>query len=112
MGWQSRWVLFDVLLVLGGYLELALQYMEWTGVDNLVSLGAPIKTLRLLRLTRVLRVYSLFETLWVLVNGLMQTLITLVWTAVTAFGFIVVFALVGMEMIEGDAIPHSGNFNN
>merc|ERR1719210_659519 len=65
-------------------------------LDNLML----IRMLRLTRLARTLRLMVQFRTLWLLVQGLMHSLLTLVWTLLVILLLCYCFSIVGMELIR------------
>mmetsp|Transcript_90715 Transcript_90715/g.234233 ORF Transcript_90715/g.234233 Transcript_90715/m.234233 type:complete len:580 (-) Transcript_90715:70-1809(-) len=100
---KSHWVKFDAFLVLCGCLDILVKVFAVPGsfgssLENLMLL----RILRLVRIVRVLRLMVQFRTLWLLVQGLMNSLMTLVWVLILISILLYVFAIVGMEFLHHD----------
>lgn len=110
---KQPWVLFDfVLVLLGGFAQWIvepLRSVETDGTFNayLAQLLGPIlvfRILRLLRLLRALRLVAVFTTLWRLVQGLLYSCGTMLWTCTLVTATLYVFACCAVELITKDEI--------
>jgi hypothetical protein len=84
----SYWVRFDVFLVLSGVLStwiLTPLFQDNTGRSILV-----LKVLRVVRLARACRLLVQFRDLWILVRGLMGSVMTMMWSVGLIFVLIFV----------------------
>lgn len=100
---KTHWVKFDLFLVVCGTVDFLLQSVTLSasvraGLEKMMLL----RILRLARIVRVLRLLSQFKTLWLLVNGLMHSLMTLVWVMVLISILLYVFAILGLEVLTVD----------
>jgi len=77
-------------------------------IDQLVIL----RMMRLIRLVRAVRLITLFQTLWMLVQGMLYSVKTLAWTAILLSILIYMLALLGMEFIQPDlSLPLDHPYN-
>jgi len=97
---RSHWVKFDCFLVLIGILSLIAE-SSLSGTD-LAGKLVFIRFFRLIRLARALRLLVHFQTLWLLVQGLLSSAMPLFWTMILIMVFLYVFAVTGMEVITQD----------
>jgi len=104
---RSAWVLFDLFLVCFGCLDvvagLALEGSAGSSASIVVlNQVLLVRIFRLARLARVLRLMIKFQTLWMLVQGLVNSLVTLVWTCIIICILLFVFAVLGLELLRPD----------
>lgn len=107
---HSRWVMFDILMVLTSIVDWTLRLFLSGGpvsLDNFMS----IRIIRLARLARVLRLMVQFKTLWLLVQGLLHSVQTLIWTLVLIGLLCFVFAILGLEIIPPQDLSTGGPYN-
>eukprot|EP00933_Yihiella_yeosuensis_P004341 TRINITY_DN10870_c1_g1_i3.p1 TRINITY_DN10870_c1_g1~~TRINITY_DN10870_c1_g1_i3.p1 ORF type:complete len:586 (-),score=124.87 TRINITY_DN10870_c1_g1_i3:184-1941(-) len=107
---KSHWVKFDAFLVISSVLDQLMQAMavENQVVDQLML----VRAFRLARLARALRLMVQFQTLWRLVQGLMHSVGTLLWTFLLIMILIYILAIVGMEFIALDeSLPLDHPYN-
>jgi len=105
---KNAWVQFDMFLVICGLLDLLKQIIDAVWRSSSSSMGfldkvLLVRTLRLARLARVLRLMIKFHTLWMLVQGLVNSLLTLIWTGFTISILLYVFSVLGVELMQPDA---------
>eukprot|EP00928_Gymnodinium_smaydae_P000073 TRINITY_DN10030_c0_g1_i2.p1 TRINITY_DN10030_c0_g1~~TRINITY_DN10030_c0_g1_i2.p1 ORF type:complete len:555 (+),score=135.19 TRINITY_DN10030_c0_g1_i2:266-1930(+) len=98
MALKGNWLRFDIVIVTCGFLELMLEASAWIGQIMVVRM------LRLIRLARFVRLMVQFKTLWLLVQGLVCSVGTLMWTAITMALVMYLFAIAGMEVIRPTSI--------
>eukprot|EP00927_Polykrikos_kofoidii_P010741 TRINITY_DN14534_c0_g1_i1.p1 TRINITY_DN14534_c0_g1~~TRINITY_DN14534_c0_g1_i1.p1 ORF type:complete len:638 (-),score=108.52 TRINITY_DN14534_c0_g1_i1:142-1902(-) len=96
---KNKWVQFDAFLVVGGVLELMTK-LYLGGGDTMMNDVLIIRLMRLARVTRVVRFIRHFPTLWLLVQGLVNSCGTLVWTFVVMGLLLYIFAIAGLELIQ------------
>jgi len=97
---RNSWVQFDLFLVICGFLDVATTLVgpPVKILDNVML----VRTFRLARLARVLRLNIKFHTLWMLVHGLLNSLATLAWTLIIICILLFVFAVLGLELLQPD----------
>jgi len=102
--YKANWL--DVFLVLFGLVETLVTYSSSNFAKNLGNMML-IRVLRILKVVRVLRLFLMFETLWLLVQGLINSIVTLAWTFVLLAVLLYLFAIVALEVIitDNDAPP-------
>jgi len=100
---RSNWVKFDIFLVLCGLMDLASYVATAGGSIAILDTVLLVRVLRLARLARVLRLMIKFHTLWMLVQGLMNSLMTLVWTGLIICILLFIFSVLGLELLTPDA---------
>jgi len=102
--YKANWL--DVFLVLFGLVETLVTYSSSNFAKNLGNMML-IRVLRILKVVRVLRLFLMFETLWLLVQGLINSIVTLAWTFVLLAVLLYLFAILGLEVIipDNDAPP-------
>lgn len=101
-GWIWVFELFnfcDTVLVLGTGVLLK-WVMEPTGADiSFLRIFTVLRVLRLARLAKVVRFSSFFKELWMLTNGLTNSVRPLGWTMFTGVTLLYVFAVASTELI-------------
>mmetsp|Transcript_47938 Transcript_47938/g.111843 ORF Transcript_47938/g.111843 Transcript_47938/m.111843 type:complete len:601 (-) Transcript_47938:11-1813(-) len=103
-GWRillNSWIMLDVFLLLCGLADIIVRGALGSSSDILENLMI-IRILRLARVARVFRLVNAFKTLWVLVNGLFHSMMTLLWTFVLIFIIMYCFAIFALEVIRED----------
>jgi len=99
----DRWVQFDILLVTMGVTTEWLLRIPFCGGNqcNVDGLGfiMVLRTARLFRLARTVRLLIQFKELWMLVRGLMDSASTMCYTLLMMFIIIYIFSSVGLELI-------------
>mmetsp|Transcript_43616 Transcript_43616/g.98110 ORF Transcript_43616/g.98110 Transcript_43616/m.98110 type:complete len:561 (-) Transcript_43616:138-1820(-) len=98
---QSDWVKFDAVLVAIGLGEVLVNLAMAESRDALPNITL-IRILRLARLARTVRLIIQFRTLWLLVKGLMGSILTMVWTFFLMGTIIFVFAVLAIELIPNN----------
>eukprot|EP00929_Paragymnodinium_shiwhaense_P059674 TRINITY_DN29874_c0_g1_i1.p1 TRINITY_DN29874_c0_g1~~TRINITY_DN29874_c0_g1_i1.p1 ORF type:complete len:827 (-),score=127.28 TRINITY_DN29874_c0_g1_i1:227-2707(-) len=98
----DRWVQFDLVLVLFGWLELAIVAVM---KDSASSLGPVmvLRSARLLRLARTMRLLRGFKELWMLVRGLTESVGTICCTFFLLLTVVYVFSCMSMELVTMNA---------
>mmetsp|Transcript_49449 Transcript_49449/g.110899 ORF Transcript_49449/g.110899 Transcript_49449/m.110899 type:complete len:690 (-) Transcript_49449:170-2239(-) len=100
----TGWINLDLLLLICGIADVGVRMVVGTsgpGSEFLENLMV-IRVLRLARVARVFRLVNAFKTLWVLVNGLYHSMLTLLWTFVLIFIIMYCFAIFAVEVIKED----------
>ncbi|CAE7242133.1 CACNA1B [Symbiodinium sp. CCMP2592] len=108
-GWtviKSNWIKFDVFLIVSSTIDLILRPIQFD--SELLDQMMVVRMLRLARLARAVRLMVQFQTLWQLVQGLMHSLTTLLWTFLLIMILMYVFAILGMEVITIDTSSDPG----
>lgn len=103
---NNGWVVFDFVLVCMGILTTwilvpilsAASNGEIQDIDGLAPLMV-LRVLRILRLARSLRLVVQFQTLWMLVRGLLSSAGPIFYTFVLLLLMLYVFACMGVELI-------------
>ncbi|CAK0806788.1 unnamed protein product [Prorocentrum cordatum] len=98
---SSRWVVFDAFLVLTGFVEIVAKLIARSGNDILANIML-VRLLRFARLARAARLLVQFRVLWLLVQGLMNSFMTIMWTIVIMVVLIYIFAILGLELLRPD----------
>jgi len=100
---NDNWVRFDAaLVVLGVITQWVLQPLvgEIEGIGPLMVL----RTARLLRLARAVRLLVKFRELWMLVQGLVNSASTMFYTLVMLFVVLYIFSSISMELITNNTL--------
>eukprot|EP00439_Symbiodinium_sp_Y106_P035708 s876_g4.t1 len=108
-GWtviKSNWIKFDIFLIVSSTIDLILRPIQFD--SELLDQMMVVRMLRLARLARAVRLMVQFQTLWQLVQGLMHSLTTLLWTFLLIMILMYVFAILGMEVITIDTSSDPG----
>lgn len=90
----------DAFIVLCGWAEVAIGSMGDAANQGPLQQAGMLKLLRMVRVVRAVRLLVHCRPLFILVQGLIHSLDTLVWTFVIMASMIYVFALLGMELIS------------
>jgi voltage-gated sodium channel len=98
---RCHWVQFDSFLVITAVLELIAALTPNFSVGLLTKFMV-LRLLRLLKLARMLRLMTQFKTLWLLVNGLINSFLTIIWTLVLLGILVYIFSILALEVIEPD----------
>lgn len=107
---RSNWVRLDCFLVLSAIVDVVLAQVQFEN-EYLQQLML-VRMFRLARLARAVRLLVTFQTLWMLVQGLMHSILTLFWTFVMIITLIFIFAVLGMELIQVDlSLPTDHPYN-
>lgn len=107
---RSNWVRLDCFLVLSAIVDVVLAQVQFEN-EYLQQLML-VRMFRLARLARAVRLLVTFQTLWMLVQGLMHSILTLFWTFVMILTLIFIFAVLGMELIQVDlSLPTDHPYN-
>jgi len=96
----NAWVLFDIVLVACGCFDMVTTFLGHS--VTILQHVLLVRIFRLARLARVLRLMIKFHTLWMLVHGLLNSLMTLTWTCVIICILLFVFAVLGLELLQPD----------
>lgn len=105
-GWS--WV-FDYRNFLDFFLVVVPIVAQWI----LIPLGVPadqlkkfqiLRILRLVRLVKMVRMFPQFQTLWVMLRGLVECGRTLFWTYVMIITMLFIFGIVGTDFIAKDPL--------
>ncbi|CAE8720877.1 unnamed protein product, partial [Polarella glacialis] len=91
---RSNWIKFDLFLVSTSFLDKILK--EFAVKNDILAQLMLVRMLRLARLARAIRLMVQFRVLWQLVQGLMHSMGTLIWTFLLLMIMMYVFAIVGM----------------
>ncbi|CAK0798871.1 unnamed protein product [Prorocentrum cordatum] len=107
---SDNWVKFDLLFVGIGVICLWIVSPIVGDVDELESFYM-LRLLRLLRLARAVRLIALFRDLWMLVQGMLVSAQTMVYTIGLIAAILYLFAVVSIEVITKNdlADPESGD---
>ncbi|CAK9089653.1 unnamed protein product [Durusdinium trenchii] len=97
---RSNWVKFDLFLILSSMLDIALKQVAT--VSEVLTQILLVRILRLARLARAVRLMVQFRVLWQLVQGLLHSVSTLLWTFLMVMILVYGFAIVGIETIHVD----------
>ncbi|CAE8714655.1 unnamed protein product [Polarella glacialis] len=99
---NDNWVKFDIVLVASGIVANWILEPVMGHLDQIGPLMV-LRTVRLCRLARTVRVLVKFRELWMLVRGLLNSANTMVYTMVLLIIIVYVFAAVGVELIADHA---------
>eukprot|EP00931_Biecheleriopsis_adriatica_P007427 TRINITY_DN10870_c1_g1_i3.p1 TRINITY_DN10870_c1_g1~~TRINITY_DN10870_c1_g1_i3.p1 ORF type:complete len:650 (+),score=108.41 TRINITY_DN10870_c1_g1_i3:128-2077(+) len=96
----SNWVKFDCFLVVSSLIDVLLKNLE---IENeYLKKVMLVRMMRLARLARAVRLMVQFRVLWQLVQGLLHSVGTLLWTFLLVMILIYAFAIIGVETIRVD----------
>lgn len=99
---SNSWHVFDTCLVVLSCVDsFILTFISWNSQLDSVRL---LRLVRLLRVARLFRLFRFFRTLWTLVAGIVEAMITLLWTWVLYGMLVYLFSIVAARAIgKGDA---------
>eukprot|EP00931_Biecheleriopsis_adriatica_P007426 TRINITY_DN10870_c1_g1_i2.p1 TRINITY_DN10870_c1_g1~~TRINITY_DN10870_c1_g1_i2.p1 ORF type:complete len:655 (+),score=132.11 TRINITY_DN10870_c1_g1_i2:147-2111(+) len=96
----SNWVKFDCFLVVTSLVDVLLKNIS---IENeYLKKVMLVRMMRLARLARAVRLMVQFRVLWQLVQGLLHSVGTLLWTFLLVMILIYAFAIIGVETIRVD----------
>eukprot|EP00929_Paragymnodinium_shiwhaense_P054497 TRINITY_DN27319_c0_g1_i4.p1 TRINITY_DN27319_c0_g1~~TRINITY_DN27319_c0_g1_i4.p1 ORF type:complete len:811 (-),score=157.75 TRINITY_DN27319_c0_g1_i4:116-2548(-) len=100
---SSNWVRFDAFLVCCGILDQVFWALGLDGGGTFILQKVMlVRLLRLARLARLVRLVVRFRVLWLLVQGLLHSINTLIWTFVIILILLYMFAVLALELIAPD----------
>lgn len=100
---ESSWIRFDAFFVVCGLFDCVFQILGVQGgTSGILQKIMLVCMLRLARLARLVRLMVRFRTLWVLVQGPLHALNTLVWTFVITLILLYMFAILALELVQLD----------
>eukprot|EP00931_Biecheleriopsis_adriatica_P121625 TRINITY_DN96689_c0_g1_i1.p1 TRINITY_DN96689_c0_g1~~TRINITY_DN96689_c0_g1_i1.p1 ORF type:complete len:557 (-),score=97.65 TRINITY_DN96689_c0_g1_i1:42-1712(-) len=103
-GWaclQDNWIRFDTFLVVFGVItQWMVEPAFGTATEDIGPLMV-LRTARLLRLARTVRMLIRFKELWMLVQGLLSSANTMLYTLLLLFVILYIFACLGLELVHG-----------
>jgi len=99
---------FDCLLVVLGVTTNWILEPIWGRVDELGP-AMVLRTMRLLRLARTVRLLINFRELWMLVRGFYHSINTMFYTLVLLFIALYVFSAIGIELITNSTLNRGPN---
>ncbi|CAE8609705.1 unnamed protein product [Polarella glacialis] len=103
---HDNWVKFDLVLVLCGVVANWIIEPVMGGLEEIGPLMV-LRTVRLCRLARTVRLLVKFRELWMLVRGLLNSASTMVYTMVLLIIIVYVFAAVGVELIADHPVAET-----
>lgn len=107
---RSNWVRFDLFLIITGLGDIIFKQINVQS-DRLKQFML-VRILRLARLAHAVRLMVQFKVLWQLVQGLMASLGTCLWTFLLVSILMYSFAILGVEMINFDtSLPLDDPYN-
>eukprot|EP00931_Biecheleriopsis_adriatica_P066560 TRINITY_DN40890_c0_g1_i1.p1 TRINITY_DN40890_c0_g1~~TRINITY_DN40890_c0_g1_i1.p1 ORF type:complete len:677 (-),score=120.07 TRINITY_DN40890_c0_g1_i1:2-2032(-) len=96
---RDTWVLFDLFLVVMGVItQWILSPILGSQMDQVGPLMV-LRTVRLMRLAKTVRLLIKFKELWMLVRGLLNSLSTMIYTILLLFVLLYIFACIGLELL-------------
>jgi len=109
--------MFDGFIVFVMTLEICLKLIPDLDGGGAMKSFSVIRLLRIARLARVVRLLGQFKTLWLLVQGLLASGRTLLWTVIVIGVVVYIFSILGMELIAVDpdldlSMPKNANYND
>ena len=93
---QSNWDLFDLGIVIAGYMEHLPKVFGWSGVPGL----AIFRIVRLSRLARAAKLIKVFPDWAAMVRGLLSAMSAMLWGFVMIFIMLLVFAVMAVELLD------------
>lgn len=100
---KDNWVKFDGLLVVVGIFGTWILPPLLGSVEELAPLMV-LRTMRLARLVRTVRLLVKFKVLWMLVLGLLNSASTMFYTLVLLIIILYVFSAIGIELIANNPL--------
>eukprot|EP00929_Paragymnodinium_shiwhaense_P100949 TRINITY_DN6364_c1_g1_i1.p1 TRINITY_DN6364_c1_g1~~TRINITY_DN6364_c1_g1_i1.p1 ORF type:complete len:630 (-),score=81.48 TRINITY_DN6364_c1_g1_i1:49-1938(-) len=95
---HSTFIRMDIFLVLCSILALVMEAAAMGGVDFLAQMSV-IRVLRVVRVARLARLTVYLRTLWLLISGLVHSMVTILWTFILILAMTYLFAVLAMELI-------------
>mmetsp|Transcript_89454 Transcript_89454/g.239777 ORF Transcript_89454/g.239777 Transcript_89454/m.239777 type:complete len:700 (-) Transcript_89454:51-2150(-) len=95
---KSSWGAFDCIIVTFGVFDQWILPVVLTG-NSQFNVVLTFRVLRLVRITRAVRLMSQFRVMWMLVRSLRGALVTLIWAVLLLCTIIYVFAIVAVEVV-------------
>jgi voltage-gated sodium channel len=99
---SCHWVKFDGFLVFCGMADIIVRIALAGDSNEVLANTMLVRMLRLTRLARAARLLVQFRVLWLLVQGLINSFLTIMWTFVIIFVLIYIFAVLGLEVMRPD----------
>jgi len=99
---HDNWIKADVFFVMSGWLSTILDatlFNDENANNNYVDQLMLLRTLRLLKCARPLRLLKAFKELWTMVSGLMSSGTTITYTIVLITAMLYIFACLGLELV-------------
>jgi len=84
------WNLFDFVLVAFAIMEV---FLALLGAESSFKIFGTLRVVRMFRLVRLIRLLKMFKELWLVVNGLMESLKTLGWVSILLLLFLYIMAI-------------------
>lgn len=100
---SDHWVKFDLVLVILGIVNSWVLEQLMNDRDTLGPLMV-LRTGRLLRLARTVRLLVKFQVLWMLVRGLLTSACTMLYTLVVLIVILYIFSCIGFELITNSSL--------
>lgn len=95
---EDGWILFDFFLVLVGIVTQWILPLVLGSLDE-AGLFMVLRSARLLRLAKTVRLLIRFKELWMLVQGLLSSAYTMLYTLLLLVVILYIFACLGMELV-------------
>jgi len=96
---EDHWVKVDAMLLLTGLASVAIVAPLYGRVDEMAPLLV-VRTFRLLRLARTLKLLMTFKSLWMLVRGLLGSAGTMGPTLFLLVVILYIFSILGFELLK------------
>jgi voltage-gated sodium channel len=87
----DAWNLFDFVLVAFAVMETLI--LAPLGAESNFKIFGTLRVVRMFRLVRLIRLLKMFKELWLVVNGLMESLKTLGWVSILLLLFLYIMAI-------------------
>eukprot|EP00930_Biecheleria_cincta_P035230 TRINITY_DN24240_c1_g1_i1.p1 TRINITY_DN24240_c1_g1~~TRINITY_DN24240_c1_g1_i1.p1 ORF type:complete len:527 (-),score=109.98 TRINITY_DN24240_c1_g1_i1:61-1641(-) len=93
---KSKWDLFDLGIVIAGYMEYLPNIFGWSGVPGL----AILRIVRLARLARTSKLIKMFPDLAAMVRGFLSAMSAMLWGVSAIFIMLLLFAVLAVELLD------------
>eukprot|EP00931_Biecheleriopsis_adriatica_P035162 TRINITY_DN20248_c0_g1_i1.p1 TRINITY_DN20248_c0_g1~~TRINITY_DN20248_c0_g1_i1.p1 ORF type:complete len:602 (+),score=115.71 TRINITY_DN20248_c0_g1_i1:83-1888(+) len=93
--WTSRWHLLDLLIVVSGYVEVMVQAFSDPG--NIIRM---IRTLRIARVLRAVKLFNVVPELHKLVTGILHTMTAIIWGFIMIIVLVAIFSLLAVQLVQ------------